>query len=107
MTLNIELGPDEEKALLERARLSGRDPAHYVQELLRDHIRAALREGAEDAVSPRPAATLDDLIDREFVAYCEREADDTVTLDEVRASTSKFNHSMARVIIEEERADRF
>jgi hypothetical protein len=49
----------------------------------------------------------DDLIDHEFVAYCEREADDSVTLEEVRAATSKIEDSMARVIIEEERADRF
>lgn len=49
----------------------------------------------------------DELIDHEFVAYCEREADDSVTLEEVRASTSKIKDSMARVIIEDERADRF
>ena len=49
----------------------------------------------------------DDLIDHEFVAYCEREADDSVTLEEVRAATSVIEDSMARVIIEDERADRF
>ncbi len=49
----------------------------------------------------------DSLIDHEFVAYCEREADDSVTLEEVREATSKIKDSMARVVIEEERADRF
>jgi hypothetical protein len=107
MTINIELGPDEEKVLLERARLSGRDPAQYVQKLIRDHIQAPPHEGAGHVVSAKRATTLDDLIDHEFVADCEREADDSVTLEEVRAATSKIKDSMARVIIEEERADRF
>ena len=107
MTINIELRPDEEKALLERARLSGRDPVQYVQNLIRDHIQAPPHEGTGDVASVKRATTLDDLIDHEFVAYCEREADDSVTLEEVRAATSKIKDSMARVIIEEERADRF
>lgn len=54
-----------------------------------------------------PRGAFDELIDHEFVAFCEREADDSVTLEEVRAATSKIKDSMARVIIEEERADRF
>lgn len=107
MTLHIELKPDEEKALLERARLSGRDPADYVRRLIRDHIQATPREATQEAVSARRGPTLDDLIDHEFVAYCEREADDSVTLEEVRAATAKIQDSIARVVIEEERADRF
>ena len=51
--------------------------------------------------------TLDDLIDQEFVEYCARENDDDVTLEEVLKGTSSIKDSMARVIIEEERADRF
>ena len=51
--------------------------------------------------------TVDDLIDHEFVTYCDREADESVTLEEVLAATSVIKDSMARVIIEEERADRF
>ena len=51
--------------------------------------------------------TLDDLIDHEFVEYCARENDDDVTLEEVLEGTSSIKDSMARVIIEEERADRF
>jgi hypothetical protein len=50
---------------------------------------------------------LDDHIDHEFVEYCAREADDGVTLEEVLEATSSIKDSMARVIIEEERADRF
>lgn len=94
MTISIDLRPDEERALLERARLSGRDPVQYVQNLVRDHIQAVAPDDVE-------------LIDHEFIAYCQREADDSVTLEEVRTSTAKIKDSMARVIIEEERADRF
>ena len=63
----------------------------------------------EDLATPSGSTTpiLDELIDHEFVAYCEREADDSVTLEEVRAATSKIKDSMARVIIDDERADRF
>ena len=50
---------------------------------------------------------LDDLIDHEFVEYCAWEADDGVTLDEVLEATSTIKDSMARVVIEEERAERF
>jgi putative addiction module CopG family antidote len=51
--------------------------------------------------------SLEDLIDYDAIASCEREADDRITLEEVRAATSKINDSMARVVIEEERAERF
>lgn len=47
------------------------------------------------------------LIDRDAIAYCEREADDSITLEEVRAATPSIKDSMARVVIEEERAERF
>src|SRR4051794_21321733 len=52
-------------------------------------------------------ATPEDLIDHEFIAYCTREADDTVSLEEILQATSKIKDSMARVIIEEKRAERF
>lgn len=100
MTIHIELKPDEERALRERARLTGRDPVQYAHEIIRDHIGQE-----EDAQKAQP--TLEDLIDHEFVAYCARDADDEVTLEEVLEATSKIKDSMARVIIEEERADRF
>jgi hypothetical protein len=99
-TIRIELKPDEERALRERARLAGRDPVQYAHEVLRDHIGQV--ENAR-----RTLPTLEDLMDHEFIAYCAREADDNVTLEEVLEATSKIKDSMARVIIEEERAERF
>jgi hypothetical protein len=106
MTIPIELRPEEERALLERARLSGRDPVQYAQQIIRDHLGTPAPETTrEEVAGARP--TLDDFIDHEFVAYCERESDESVTLEEVLEATSKIKDSMARVIIEEERADRF
>ncbi|MFI5455277.1 MAG: hypothetical protein ACHRXM_07470 [Isosphaerales bacterium] len=55
----------------------------------------------------RTVLTVDDLIDHEFVEFCAREADDTVSLEEVLKATCRIEDSMARVIIEDERADRF
>jgi hypothetical protein len=49
---------------------------------------------------------LEDLIDSEFEAFCAREADEDVTLDEVRKATASIPGSMAEAIIEE-RAERF
>jgi hypothetical protein len=97
MTIHIELTPDEERVLLEQARLSGRDPAQYAHDIIRGHVSQA--QGS--------ATTLESLLDHDFLAYCEREADDDVTLEEVLKATSKIQDSMARVIIEEERAERF
>ena len=70
-------------------------------------IEAALTQLRDRDESRQAAPTLDDFIDREFVEYCSREADDSVTLEEVLEATSTIQDSMARVIIEEERADRF
>ncbi|MFI5454368.1 MAG: hypothetical protein ACHRXM_02865 [Isosphaerales bacterium] len=64
-----------------------------------------LRDQEDDGRKTGP--TLDDLIDHDFVEYCAREADDSVTLEEVLEATFTIRDSMARVIIEEERADRF
>lgn len=54
-----------------------------------------------------PDGIPDYLLDHDAVVYCEREADDSITLEEVRAGTSSIKDSMARVVIEEERAERF
>jgi hypothetical protein len=105
MTIHIELEPDEERALLERARLSGRDPVEYAQQIIRDPIGKPVPEQLEEANGTNPG--LEDLIDYDAIAYCEKEADDTITLEEVRAATSRIKDSMARVVIEEERAERF
>jgi hypothetical protein len=55
----------------------------------------------------RATAVLDELLDLEFEAFCVREGDEDVTLDEVRKATASIPGSMARAIIEDERADRF
>jgi hypothetical protein len=99
MPIQIELNPEEERSLRERARLDGRDPAQYASEIIRDHI-------GQHGKARNEQHALEDLIDDQFVAYCAREADDEVTLDEVLESTSRIKDSMARVIIEEERAER-
>jgi Arc/MetJ-type ribon-helix-helix transcriptional regulator len=70
-------------------------------------IEAALRQLRDQDEQRKTVPTLDDLIDHEFVEYCARQAGDGVTLDEVLEVTSTISDSMARVIIEEERADRF
>jgi putative addiction module CopG family antidote len=70
-------------------------------------IEAALKRLRDLDESARAAPTLDDLIDHDFVEYCEREADATGTIEEILEATSVINDSMSRVIIQEERADRF
>ncbi len=71
-------------------------------------IEAALKRLRDQEYEKgKTVPTLDDLIDHEFVEYCARENDDDVTLEEVLEGTSSIKDSMARVIIEEERADRF
>jgi putative addiction module CopG family antidote len=85
---------------------------------LKDFVREKVRSGefpSEEAVveaalkrlRDQGAPALDSLIDHKFVEFCGREGDDTVTLDEVLRVTSKIPGSMARAIIEDERADRF
>src|SRR5262249_39051241 len=41
MTINVELRPEEEQALLERAKVSGRDLAGYVHQILQEHLRTS------------------------------------------------------------------
>jgi hypothetical protein len=106
MTINIELQPEEERALVERARLSGRDLAAYVRKVLQEHIQTPDRGAGSDEGSGEAALKLEDFIDHDAIALCEKEADDSITLEEVRAATSKIKDSMARVVIEEERAER-
>lgn len=49
---------------------------------------------------------LEKMVDLEFEAFCAREGDDTISLDQVREATSRIPGSMAETIIEE-RAERF
>jgi len=109
MTLNIELRPDEERALVERARLSGRDLADHVHQILQEHIRGRGR-GSDAIGGPgETTPTLEELIDEEAIksCACEVQGKEVPSLEEVRAATSKIKDSMARVVIEEERAEHF
>jgi len=106
MTISIELQPEEERALLERARRSGWDLAGYIHQLLQGHLRTPMSENDQTEGANGGTPTLEELIDYEAIASCEKEADDSITLEEVRAATSKIKDSMARVVIEEERAER-
>lgn len=49
MTITIELRPDDEQALRERAEASGRELPDYVRHVLEEHIRSGPRPG----VAPR------------------------------------------------------
>ena len=46
-------------------------------------------------------AILDELIDHEFMEACALEADDSVSLDQVRAITSKITGSLSKTVISE------
>jgi hypothetical protein len=80
----------------------------YVQELVRDHIQASPEANARDEDPAGGTATLDDLIDHEFVADCAKEIQgkDIPTIEEVRRMLSKIPGSLAEEIIAE-REDRF
>jgi putative addiction module CopG family antidote len=102
--MNVSLS-DELKDFVQKKVASGefRSEEAVFQEALR-------RFRQEDQAGGRAVgekATPEDLVDWEAIASCEREADDRITLEEVRAATSKIKDSMARVVIEEERAERF
>lgn len=67
----------------------------------------ALIEAALRSLRDNEAHGADSLLDAAFMADCEREGDDAVTVEEVRAATASIRDSMSRVIVEEERAERF
>jgi putative addiction module CopG family antidote len=99
--MNISL-TDEMKDFVQQKIDNGQYPS---EEAVIEAALKRLRDQDDECRGTVP--TLDGLIDHEFVEYCAREADDTVTLEEVLESTGTIDDSMARVIIEEERADRF
>jgi hypothetical protein len=104
MTITIELGPDEERSLSQRARGSGRDLTEYVHQILQEHIRATVQDERAAATPPTP----DDLIDYEAIASCARaiEGKAVPSLDEVRRMLATIPGSMAQAVIEE-REDRY
>ncbi|MGO9464457.1 MAG: type II toxin-antitoxin system ParD family antitoxin [Isosphaeraceae bacterium] len=99
--MNVSL-TDEMKDFVQRKIENGQYPS---EEAVVEAALKRLRDQEDE--SRKTVQTLDELIDHEFVEYCAREADDGVTLDEVLEATSTIKDSMARVIIEEERAERF
>ena len=103
MTFNIQLEPDEERAILQRARLRGRDPAQYVRQIIRDHIEHGPPPGGAGNVGPlEDATTLDDLIDHQFVADCARDIEmDIPTIEELRQGLAKIPGSLSKDIIAE------
>jgi putative addiction module CopG family antidote len=98
--MNVSL-TDELKDFVQKKVQNGQYPSEEAV------IEAALTQLRDQDESRKTGPTLDDFIDHEFVEYCSREADDNVTLEEILQATSTIHDSMARVIIEEERADRF
>jgi putative addiction module CopG family antidote len=99
--MNVSL-TDELKDFVQKKIETGQYPSEEAM------IEAALKRLRDQEYEKgKTVPTLDDLIDHEFVEYCARENDDDVTLEEVLEGTSSIKDSMARVIIEEERADRF
>jgi hypothetical protein len=108
MTIHIELQPEEEQALLERARMSGNDLAGYIHQILQGHLRTSKPEGDELEPGNGPTSTSDDLIDWEAIESCAREVQgkDVPSIEEVRQILSKIPGSMAQAVIEE-REDRF
>ncbi|WP_337173144.1 hypothetical protein [Paludisphaera sp.] len=86
------------------------DVASRATEFAGRRVRVILLDDApapDRGTAPRPDAIPDHLLDHDAVAQCEREADDTVTLEEVRAATASIRGSMSRLVIDEERAERF
>jgi hypothetical protein len=60
-----------------------------------------------DVEAQEPSLVLEDLIDLDFEAFCAREGDDSVSLQQVREATSKIPGCMAETIIEDDRAERY
>jgi putative addiction module CopG family antidote len=92
---------------------------HLVAPDLKQWVEGKVQSGqypSEDAVveaglralrTEETGVAVEDLVDASFVAYCSREGDDAISLDEVRAATASIPGSMAQAIINEERAERF
>jgi Arc/MetJ-type ribon-helix-helix transcriptional regulator len=103
--MNVILN-DEMKEFVKKKVESGTFPSE--EAVLQEAVRRFRQEDEAGGHSNSDEnAGEEDLIDREAIASCEREADDGITLADVRAATSKIKDSMARVVIEEERAERF
>jgi Arc/MetJ-type ribon-helix-helix transcriptional regulator len=94
MTMNVFLSNDL-KMFIRKKVESGEFPSEQ-----------AVVEAALKRFKNQEPASLESLIDQDFVEFCGREGDNAVTLDEVLWATSTIPGSMSQAIIEEERADR-
>ena len=103
--MNISL-TDDMKEFVQMKVASGAFPSEEAV-LLEAVRRLRLEDQNTCCGAVAQKTTLEDLIDYDAIASCEKDADDSITLAEVRAATSKIKDSMARVVIEEERAERF
>jgi putative addiction module CopG family antidote len=103
--MNVSL-TDEMKDFVQKKVASGAFPSEdaVLEEAVR-RFRDEEQNGHRGDAFKKP--TLDDLIDYDAITSGEKQADDTITLEEVRAATSTIKDSMSRVVIEEERAERF
>ena len=103
--MNVTL-TDEMKSFVRKKVESGAFPSEdaVLQEAVRRFRQADQPNGP---VGNGEKAEEEELIDYDAIASCEREADNSITLEAVRVGTSKIKDSMARVVIEEERAERF
>jgi putative addiction module CopG family antidote len=99
--MNVSL-TDELKEFVQRKIKSGQ---YRSEEAVIEAALERLRDQEDETRKTIPKH--DEVIDQEFVEFCAREADDGVTLDEVLEATATIKDSMARAIIDEERADRF
>lgn len=78
--------------------------ARRAEELAGHRVRITVLDAL---TTPDGTGIPDHLLDHDAVSYAQQEADDSITLEEVRAATASIKDSMARVVIEEERAERF
>jgi hypothetical protein len=103
--------PDADELLARRVTRGWKPTPTAMREGPRVLGHAACLVGAplmpiDEHAQEQEASSLDRLIDHEFVEYCGREGDDSVTLEQVLQATSKIPGSLAQAIIDEERADR-
>jgi putative addiction module CopG family antidote len=103
--MNVTL-TDEMKSFVRKKVESGAFPSE--EAVLQEAVRRFRQEDQPGGHFDNGEKSVEeDLIDYDAIASCEKEADDSITLEAVRVGTSKIKDSMARVVIEEERAERF
>jgi putative addiction module CopG family antidote len=103
--MNVTL-TDEMKSFLQKKVESGAFPSE--EAVIQEAVRRFRQEDQAGGHANNGKNTAEEeLIDYEAIDSSEKEADDSITLEAVRAATSKIKDSMSRVVVEEERAERF